>query len=1078
MNRDRRSTILERAAFALLATIAVLAWPSLARAAAYPCTEAGVVQALANGGSSTFSCTTATTIVMSSTRTISVNGTDLDGGGKLILSGGAARAPLSVAAGVSATVRNVIIENGSTNGYGGCLAVSGSLTMNNSTVRNCKAGIGGNGLVVASGGQLRMTGCTLSGNTGGVEGTLHVNGTATLTNTTISDNGLRGVMVRYGGALTMIHSTVSAPNEPLFLVDTNDTATLTHTILYAESGGPTVSGSGALVSQGYNLLNTTPGPALTGDLSGNQIGVTPLLGPLADNGGPTQTRALLACSPGINAGVTNGGPSTDQRGQPRIANSARDIGAYESSLYPCVSIDDVTHDEGNSGTTTYAFTVRLSGVTTLATTVDFASADGTATIADGDYVARSGTLQFPAGTTKGTINLSVKGDTRFEPDETVLVNLLSPNALALGNAQGVATITNDDGPPTMSIADVSVVEGNTGTRTMSFTVSLSDASTQTISVAYATSDVTATLLDADYVAASGTLTFTPGTRTRTVDVTINGDTEYEADEVVALQLSSPVNATLGTARGSGTIANDDGVPTISIADAVMSEGTAGVSNMVFTVSLSNPTGLGASVAYATSDGTAVAGSDYTATSGRLTFPAGVTSLTISVPISGDMMYEADETFTLKLSAPTGATIADATGVGTIDNDDALPGASVSDTQVTEGNDGTTQLTFNVTLDRPSATTVTVSYATADATATIADGDYDSASGVVTFTPGVTLQTVTVVVHGDVRFEGDETVSLVLSSPVGATLNDASGSGTIANDDALPSLAISDVTVAEGNAGTTDAILTVALDAPSALPVTVHYATADGTGMAGSDYTSSQGTLTFAPGVTSQTITIGVAGDTIYEGDETFRVELTTPSGATIADGTGVGTITDDEKQPGLAIGSASLAESNAGRLALTLTVTLSGASEHAVTVDWATADGTATAASGDYASALGTLTFAPGATSQPVRVELIGDTNFEPDETFVVRLSNAMGAQIATAEGTATIINDDDASSVDAGVNPPADAGEGTGRGDAQTDSASVGTSPSGCGCVGAGTSQWSPWGVAALLALVIVARARRQTTP
>jgi hypothetical protein len=213
--------------------------------------------------------------------------------------------------------------------------------------------------------------------------------------------------------------------------------------------------------------------------------------------------------------------------------------------------------EGNTGTATLGFTVSLSAVSGQTVTVAYATANGTATIADGDYLDCSGTLTFAPGVTTQPLSVTVNGDTRNEPNETVLVNLSGPtNATAL-DGQGVGTITNDDAVPTLSIDDVAVSEGNTGTATLGFTVSLSAASGQTVTVAYATANGTATIADGDYLDCSGTLTFAPGVTTQPVSVTVNGDTRNEANETVLVNLSGPANATLLDAQGVGTITNDD-----------------------------------------------------------------------------------------------------------------------------------------------------------------------------------------------------------------------------------------------------------------------------------------------------------------------------------------------------------------------------------------------------------------------------------------------------------------------------------------------------------------------------------------
>jgi len=193
-------------------------------------------------------------------------------------------------------------------------------------------------------------------------------------------------------------------------------------------------------------------------------------------------------------------------------------------------------------------------------------------------------------------------------------------------------------------------------------------------------------------------------------------------------------------------------------------------------------------------------------------------------------------------------------------------------------------------------------------------------------------------------------------------------------------------------------------------VTVNFATADGTATAPSDYASTSGAVTFNPGVTTQTITVNVVGDTNVEPNETFTVNLSSPSNATIATGTGTGTIVNDDavSLPALSINNVSQNEGNSGTTAFTFTVTLSAVSASTVTVNFATADGTASAGS-DYAATSGVLTFAPGVTTQTVTVNVTGDTTPEANETFFVNLSGAANATIATAQGTGTIVNDDSA---------------------------------------------------------------------
>src|SRR5262249_44553285 len=161
--------------------------------------------------------------------------------------------------------------------------------------------------------------------------------------------------------------------------------------------------------------------------------------------------------------------------------------------------------------------------------------------------------------------------------------------------------------------------------------------------------------------------------------------------------------------------------------------------------------------------------------------------------------------------------------------------------------------------------VTVHYATANGTAT-AGSDYQALSGTLSFAPGERSKSVLVPVTGDTAIEADETFTVTLSGATNAPIVRATGVGTIRNDD-FPALAISDAAVTEGNAGTTSAVFTVTLSAPSPQTVSVSYTTVNGTATAGSDYAATTGNLVFAPGTKSRTVSVAVFGDTVVEPDE-------------------------------------------------------------------------------------------------------------------------------------------------------------------------------------------------------------------
>lgn len=346
---------------------------------------------------------------------------------------------------------------------------------------------------------------------------------------------------------------------------------------------------------------------------------------------------------------------------------------------PVMSIEPaVSASEGNAGNTPFVFNVTLSNASSSAVSANFLATDISALQSDNDYLPAAGIVTIPANLTAGSLTVNVVGDTKFETGETFSVTLSAPSGGTLGTAVSTGTITNDDLPPVVSIDNVSLSEGDAGTTAFNFTVSLSQASGVAAAVDFTTNDGSATLAHNDYQTASGTVNFTPGVASQPVTVLVNGDQIQEGDETFTVNLSSPVNVQSGTLTGTGTILNDDAVPSISVGDAAIAEGDAGTTGLLFTVSLSNPTDQAVTVQYQTNDGTGtLADNDYQQASGQLIIPAKTLSAPVTVQLNGDVCGEADETFTLDLSSPSGAAIADGSGTGTIQNDDDATAPAVT-----------------------------------------------------------------------------------------------------------------------------------------------------------------------------------------------------------------------------------------------------------------------------------------------------------------------------------------------------------------------------------------------------------------
>ncbi len=282
-----------------------------------------------------------------------------------------------------------------------------------------------------------------------------------------------------------------------------------------------------------------------------------------------------------------------------------------------------------------------------------------------------------------------------------------------------------------------------------------------------------------------------------------------------------------------------------------------------TVTLSAASSQIVTVNYATSNGTATAGSDYTAASGTLTFNPGETSKTFSVPISEDTRDEADESVMLTLSSPSNAVLGtpSTASITIIDND--LPPSVTFSSSTINANENAVSAVVTVRLSAASGRTVTADYATSDGTAT-AGSDYTATSGTLTFNPGETSKTFSVPILEDTLGEPNETIALSLSNPSNAVLGTpASATLTIPANDML-TFSASSYNMHE-NVGA--AVITVRLNAPSGLVVTVNYATSNGTATAGSDYTAASGTLTFNPGETSKTFSVPILEDTLGEPEQ-------------------------------------------------------------------------------------------------------------------------------------------------------------------------------------------------------------------
>lgn len=729
-----------------------------------------------------------------------------------------------------------------------------------------------------------------------------------------------------------------------------------------------------------------------------------------------------------------------------IISGASGTGLIANDDISTLTIDSPNIIEGDSGSTTLAFTVTSPTAVDGGFSVAFNVAGLTANAADYTVVTNSPLVFTGTAGESHTILVSITGDAIVEGDETFKVTLGAVTPVApvqaasiVSGASGTGMIVNDD-QSTLTIDSPTITEGDSGTTTLTFTVTSPLAVQGGFTVAFNVADVTTgagdyTLMTSSPLSFSGT-----AGETQIITINVNGDQIVEGDETLTVTLGTvtpalPVQAgsIITGAAGTGTIQNDD-LTTLTIDSPTVTEGDSGTTVMTFHVTSPQAVQSGFTVAFNVNDLLTSPGDYSVVTTTPLTFAgtAGETQ-TITINVIGDTVVEQDENLYVALGAVTSTSPVDPAnihagvgGFGTITNDDKTT-LSVSSPTVVEGDSGTTALVFNVTSSNAVQSNFQVQFSIADVTTNSADYSLQTSNPLLFSGTAGEIQTITLQVNGDHLVEGDETLTATLG-PAAAILSidsadlitGASGTGTITNDDST-TLSITSPTVTEGDNGVT--ALTFAVTSSNAVSggFSVPFNVAGITTSAG-DYTVvTNSPLVFA-GTAGETqfITVNVTGDTVVEGDETFTATLgaaTTlaPVQATsiVTGAAGTGTITNDDTTT-LSISSPTVTEGNAGTIVLTFTVTSPNAVEGGFTVPFnvtdISTDGT------DYTvSTVGPLTFAGTAgETQTITVNVVGDTIVEGDETFSVALGAATpvapvqtASIVTSATGTGTITNDD-----------------------------------------------------------------------
>jgi Calx-beta domain/Domain of unknown function DUF11 len=541
-----------------------------------------------------------------------------------------------------------------------------------------------------------------------------------------------------------------------------------------------------------------------------------------------------------------------------------------------------TTNGAETGPVSGVMTITQSAVSATNTVIAYTVA-GTAT-SGADYTALSGTVTIPAGQTTATITIPVNDDAIVEGNETVIVTMNSLTG-STGVALGVAatrTATNtiaDNDAATVTL--VNTTNGNeAGPVSGVMTLTQSAASGVNTVIAYSVAG-TATN-GTDYTALSGTVTIPAGSTTATITIPVIDDVAVEGSETVIITLTSITSGSPGVILGAAanivatnTIADND-APTVTVANTTNGN-EAGPVNGVMTVTMTATRPTAVTLSYSVA-GTATSGTDYTALSGSVTIPAGLTTATISIPVTDDLIVEGNETVVVTLTAVTSGAAslgaaANLVATNTITDNDS---ATITIANTTNGNEaGVVAGVMTATQTKVSATNTVIAYSVGG-TAT-SGADYTALSGTVTIPAGSTSATINFPVNDDAIVEGNETVIVTLTSitsglpTLGATLI---ATNTIADNDSAT------VTIANttdgAEAGPVNGVMTVTQTAVSSTNTVIAFSVS-GTATSGSDYTALSGTVTILAGATTATITIPIINDVVVDPNETVIVTLTSVS---------------------------------------------------------------------------------------------------------------------------------------------------------------------------------------------------------
>ncbi len=691
-----------------------------------------------------------------------------------------------------------------------------------------------------------------------------------------------------------------------------------------------------------------------------------------------------------------------------VSVTSRKGGAAMTASGSIQDNDAITLTIGNDtvvegGTASLVITMSNPSQRTAAPTVEVATTAGTATSSDFTPINQTITLPNNGVTTTATVNIATADDSIDEPDQSFTAKLSNATQASIGTPDtGTVTITDND-IVTLTISSATVSEGDDAT----LTITMSNATERDPAPTVKVTTTPGTATTADYTPINQAITLPNNgiTKTTTVSIATSSDGVDEPDESFTATLSDPTSgAQLGSPKAGTVTITDDDVITLTIGNDTVVEG--GTATVVITMSKPTVRSPAPTVKVTTTPGTATT-ADFTPITQTVTLPNdGVaTTATVNIATADDSIDEPDQSFTAKLSSATQASIGTPdTGTVTITDNDVVT-LSIDDTVVTEGDDATLTITMSSPSEHSPAPTVKI--ATAAGTASVDDfTPIDPARTITLPNDGAaTTAQVVIATTQDLLDEASERFTAVLSGATTATVSaDDTGTVDINDDDPTAEVVVvkTEVNASEGGV----AVIELRLSDPNGRTSSVRWRTIAGTATATADYTpTADGVVTLPSDGSVVTVSVDIATDSVDENDETFTVEVFSPTGAELGAVTRATVTITDTNQPSVSLSGAATVGESDGTYTLTLDVTPVPANDVTVTLELAPP---AEADADDFAIDLTPVVIEAGLISETVTVSITPDEIDEIDERFTVRIASASGATIGASTVTTTILDDDE----------------------------------------------------------------------